>query len=73
MYNTDNTLDAAAAASPTVVSPTQHFAKGFADSTPYSQAGPPPKGRSDVSHLDRMEGYVDSLCSYKSSVIIQIQ
>ena len=52
MYNTDNTLDAAAAASPTVVSPTQHFAKGFADSTPYSQAGPPQKGRSNVSPLD---------------------
>jgi hypothetical protein len=55
MYNTDNTLDAAAAASPTVVSPTQHFAKGFADSTPYSQAGPPQRGRSNVSHLDRMD------------------
>ena len=55
MYNTDNTLDAAAAASPTVVSPTQHFAKGFADSMPYSQAGPPQRGRSNVSHLDRMD------------------
>ena len=52
MYNTDNTLDAAAAASPTVVSPTQHFAKGFADRTLHSQAGPPQKGRSDVSHLN---------------------
>ena len=66
MYNTDNTLDAAAAASPTVVSPTQHFAKGFADSTPYSQAGPLQKGSSDVSHWNRMEGdagseaYVDA-------------
>jgi hypothetical protein len=37
--------------SPTVESPTQHFAMGFADGTPYSQAGPPQKGRSDVSHL----------------------
>jgi hypothetical protein len=38
--------------SPTMVSPTLHFAKGFADSTPYSQAGPLQKGRSDVSHLN---------------------
>jgi hypothetical protein len=42
-------------AAPTVESPTRHFSKGFADSTPYSQAGPPQKGRSDVSHLDQME------------------
>jgi hypothetical protein len=45
----------------TMVLPTLHFAKGFADSTPYSQAGPLQKGRSDVSHLNRMEGDVDYL------------
>jgi hypothetical protein len=52
-------------ASPTVESPTQHFSKGFADSTPYSEAGPREKGRSDVSHMDRIDdargSYLDSL------------
>jgi len=38
--------------SPTVESPTRHFAEGFADRMPHSQAGPPQKGRSDVSHLN---------------------
>ena len=53
--------------SPTVESPTRHFAEGFADRTPHSQAGPPQKGRSDVSHLNQMEGdagseaYVDAI------------
>jgi hypothetical protein len=31
--------------------PTSHF-KESADSTPFAQAGPPEKGRSDVSHMD---------------------
>jgi hypothetical protein len=64
MYNTDNTLDAAAATSPTVVSPTQHFAKGFADSTPYSQAGPPQRGRSTVIWIEWMMMRAGSVRGY---------
>jgi hypothetical protein len=48
--------------SPTVESPTQHFSKGFADSTPYSEAGPPEKGRNDFSHIDRIDDVAGGSC-----------